>query len=352
MGQTLEQIVRNHVALPHKTNARGWYQVLCKICNDHGRKGKRAGFHFESNGAVGYNCFNCGHTAIFDPSASKSMSQNMTAVLEAFGVSKDEWQPLLFDLMSKDQSFVSKAKKKENYEPPSIDLPPYFTPLTDAGDEFDGYAIEYLRDERGIDWKAHPFYIGRKTANPGSKKWYGRLIIPFYKDEKLVFYQGRDLTDLRERKYLNPDITRENVLYGYEHIFKETDEPLYIMEGWFDAWHLEGVAVLGNKMSPHQLFWINQTRRPKVVIPDRFGDGYLLAEQALEHGWSISTPDIGDCKDPNEAIMKYGKIYTLMSIRNHTYEGFEATLRLQFFCEKKKNDTRRSQSVRKGTHQV
>lgn len=331
---TLEQIIRNHVALPHKTNSRGWYQVLCKVCNDHGRKGKRAAFHFE-NGTVGYNCFNCGHTAMFDPSTHKSIPRDMVTVLEAFGVNKDEWQPLVFELMSADKALTIKTKKRENYEPTSIDLPPYFTPIDENGDEFDRYAIEYLKEERLIDWKSYPFYVGRKTSNPGSKKWYGRLIIPFYKDNRLIFYQGRDLTGIRQKKYLSPDVSRENVLFGYENILKDTDEPLYIVEGWFDAWHLDGVAVLGNRMTQHQIYWINQSRRPKVVIPDRFGKGYLLAEQALELGWAISTPDVGDCKDPNEAIVKYGKVYTLMSIRNHTYDGFEASVRLKFFCERK-----------------
>ena len=175
-------------------------------------------------------------------------------------------------------------------------------------------------------------------------------MIPFYKDGKLIFYQGRDLSGTRTKKYLSPDIPRENVFYGYDNVFKDTEEPLYIVEGWFDAWHLEGVAVLGNKMTPHQIHWINQSRRPKVVIPDRLGDGYLLAEQALELGWSVSTPDIGDCKDPNEAIKMYGKLYTLMTIRTHTYEGFEAALRIKFYCDdKKENDTRRSANVRKRT---
>ena len=221
------------------------------------------------------------------------------------------------------------------------------------GDEFDQCAIDYLRDERAIDWKLHPFFLGRKTNHPGSKRWYARLILPIYKDGKLVFFQGRDLTGTRQKKYLSPDIPRENVLYGYDHISKATDEPLYIVEGWFDAWHLEGVAVLGSRMTPHQVHWINQSRRPKVVIPDRFGDGHMLADQALELGWSVSTPDVGDCKDPNEAIVKYGKLYTLMTIRTHTYEGFEAALRIKFYCEEKnKNDSRRSPNVRKGPHQV
>lgn len=334
----LEQVIRNHVSLPHKTNKHGWYPVLCKVCRDHGKKGKRAGFKFE-NSSVGYNCFNCGHSAIFDPmtfdpNLSKTLSRDMVTVLDAYGISKDEWQPIIFELLANGTPTATTFKKRENYEPSEIEFPEFFTPIDEAGDDFDLYAIEYLKNERGVDWKQHPFLIGRKTDHPSSKRWYGRLIIPIFKDGKLIFYQGRDLSDTHVKKYINPDISRENVLYGYENISKETEEPLYIVEGWFDAWHLNGVAVLGSKMSPHQLHWINRSRRPKVIIPDRYGDGHLLAEQGLELGWSVSTPDWGsDVKDTNEAIMCYGKVFTMMSIRNHISTGYEASVRLKIFCE-------------------
>ncbi len=331
---TLEHVIRQHIQLD-PARANDWRNVLCKIGGDRGQNGKRAGFRFDGDTVV-YNCFNCGHMAVFNPEDKQTLSKNMITVLEAFGLKKEDWQQAIFLVMSNTDGFAGKEKKRQLYEPAPITLPDYFTPIVEDGDDFDEYAIEYLRDERIIDWKEYPFYIGRKTSHPSSKRWYGRLIIPFFKDGNLVFFQGRDLSDTRLKKYLSADFPRENIIYGYDHIFKNTDEPLYIVEGWFDAWHLEGVAVLGNKMTPHQLYWINQSRRPKVVIPDKFGDGHLLAEQALDFGWSVSTPDIGDCKDPNEAIVKYGKMYTLMTIRTHTYDKFEARLRIKFYCENNK----------------
>ena len=244
---TLEQVVRQHITLPARANSQGWYSVLCKVCNDHGRKGKRAGFRFD-DGTVGYNCFNCGHTALFNPQDHQTLSRDMVTVLEAFGIKKDDWQPALFSAAANKNSFSAKTVKKENYEPATVEMPPYITPLVENGDEFDQFAIEYLRKERDIDWKLYPFYIGRKSTHPGSQRWYGRLVIPFYKDGSLIFYQGRDLTGLRTKKYLSPDIPRENVIYGYEHLFRDTQEPIYIVEGWFDAWHLESVAVLIEEM--------------------------------------------------------------------------------------------------------
>lgn len=336
---TLQEIIRHHIQLRETTN--GWYQVLCKVCNDHGRKGLRAGFRFDGD-TVGYNCFNCGHTASFNPEENRTMPQKMVTVLDAFSVPKDDWQQVLFTALQQEGKHTERKQQFTSIEPTEVELPPFFSRIDPNGDEFDQYAIEYLRDERTIDWQDYPFYIGRKTSHPGSLKWHARLIVPIFKDGKLVYYFGRDLTGLRSRKYLNPDIQRENVLYGYERLLTDTDEPIYIVEGWFDAWHLQGVAVFSNKMTPNQIRWIQRSKRPKVVIPDKYGDGHLLAEKALELGWSISTPDIGDCKDVDEAVKRYGKLYTLMTVKEQTCLGFEAETKLKLYCVKsanKKNDT-------------
>jgi hypothetical protein len=267
------------------------------------------------------------------------MPQKMETVLTAFNIKRVDWQPVLFAALANAQNPMSiTAAVAASIEPDEIQFPPFFTPLTDdKSNEWAQYAIEYLRDDRGIDWKEHPYLVTGKTSHPDSIKWYGRLILPIYKNNKLIFYQGRDLTDLHIKKYLNPPIARDNVLSGFERIVDNTDDPLYIVEGWFDAYHLQGVAVFSNKMTPNQIKWINQSRRLKVVIPDKFGDGHLLAKQAIDLGWSISTPFMdSNAKDVNEGIMRYGQLYTSKAIKDQTCGGFEALTRIGIYCEQKK----------------
>lgn len=332
---SLQQIIRQHVSFPSRPNGQGFFPVLCKVCNDHGKKGKRAGFKFAGE-AVGYNCFNCGHSAGYDPLKHEKMPKDMATVLEAFDIPESTWQVVLFRGLE-----IREASGKRTHhsvyvdiEPKEIEFPPFFYQLTDdANDDFAQYAIEYLTS-RKIDWKKHRFYLVAKANHPDNAKWYGRLIIPIYKDDKLVFWQGRDLTDLHQQKYLSPDAPRENILSGYEHIVQYTESPLYITEGWFDAYHLGGVAVFSNKMTQNQITWINQSPRQRVVIPDRYGDGYLLAKQALDLGWSVSTPDIGSCKDVNEAIIKYGELYTHMTVLQNTCsDKFTVETRLGVYCD-------------------
>jgi hypothetical protein len=341
---TLQEIIRQNIRLPNRANGRGFYAVLCKVCHDHGKKGPRAGFKFEGD-TVGYNCFNCGHSAIFDPREHRTMPKKMAEVLSAFGIAQSDWNQVLFTALVNEHNGVTRDAVSTfvSIEPDKIPFATFFQRLEDNDNEWNQYAIQYLT-QRGVDWKAYPFHIcNEPDSHPDCERWYGRLIIPIYKDDKLIFFQGRDLSGLRSKKYMSPNVNRDNVLYGFDRLFNDADEPLYVVEGWFDAFMLDGVAVFGNHMTPAQIKWLNQSRRNKVIIPDRFGDGHLLAEQAIELGWSVSYPDIGSCKDVNESVMKYGKLYTLKTIREQTCEGFEAQAKMGVYCviepKKKKGST-------------
>lgn len=334
---SLEDIIRQFVNINPRVNKRGFHSLLCKVCNDHGKKGDRAGFKFE-DGTVGYNCFNCGHSALYDPMKHQDMPHNMKKVLDAFGIAEVDWSPALYSgLLARQHAGVpshdGQMETIQSIHPEYVDVPPYFYPLTDnPDDDWAQYSIEYLAS-RQVNWTAQRFFCVKKTDHPDNKRWYGRLIIPCFKDNKLVFWQGRDLVDKHIKKYLSPSIPRDRILSDYTELSRYTEEPLYVTEGWFDAHHLNGVAIFGNQMTPEQIAWLNRTNRRKVIIPDKFGDGQLLAKQAIELGWSVSTPDIGSCKDINEAVLKYGLLYTMKTVQENTVSNFLAMSRVSVYCK-------------------
>lgn len=325
---TLEQIIRQHVHLPHVNN-KGWWPVLCKVCNDRGHKGKRAAFLFENNN-VAYHCFNCGHTAAFNPQEHKTISDKMSNVLDAFGIDRDEWKPIEFNQLGK-YFETTKRTETQEIEPATIELPEEFYKLGTRGDKWDIIATSYLED-RQIDPSLHEFYLSDKS----NAKWYGRLIMPVYKDQRLIFFQGRDLTKLQPKKYLSVDVPKDNVLYGFEKLFDHQGDKLFIVEGMFDAMSIGGVATIGNEMTSAQIKWLNKSPKTKIIIPDRFGNGHLLIKPALEHdNWAVSTPFInGWTKDMNDAVVEYGKIYTLKQIiDNITTNKFEIDLKTKLYCK-------------------
>lgn len=329
----LSDLIRTYVQLG-RVNLNGWHSVACRVCNDHTKKGLRAGFKLEGP-ICGYNCYNCGHSAVYNPAQSKHVSKDMVEVLDAFGVPKSEWQQIYLDALL--NNYESDQQQISILDPIEIPLLPFFYKLTDdINDDWCQESIYYLTN-RDIDWKTYPFYCVQKTNHPDNKKWYGRLIIPVYKDGKLIFYQGRDLTDSHQKKYLSATTPRDNVLYGYEHLLVYNTDPLYVVEGWFDAFAIQGVALFGNKLTKQQIMWLNKTNRPKVIIPDRVGDGYLLAEQAIQLGWKISTLDKNDsCKDVNDSIHKHGLLYTMKTIVDNTVEGNSAKIMTNIYCEGKR----------------
>lgn len=333
----LEQIIHQYVQLDPPTS-RGWRAVLCKVCNDSGKKGKRAGFKFDIGDVVGYHCFNCGHATKYDPIISETMPAKMIQVLESFGIPQDQWQQVLFSSLAyrREHSSHIEQKPRLDIEPTAIPLPKHFYPLAEASPD-DKWAeiTKYYLEDRGIDPTQYPFMLAHKMGNNTLDRWFQRLIIPIYKDSKLIFYIGRDVTEQHQKKYLSPDFSKEKVIYGFDRVFEKSDTPIYIVEGWFDAFAINGVAILGNEISEAQAIWLNRSHKEKVYIPDKRGNGRMAAEQALQLGWSVSTPDVGtDVKDMNDAIKKYGRLYVMKTIAEQTTaDGFTARSRLGVYCK-------------------
>lgn len=320
-----------------RPNAKGWQSTLCKVCNDHGRKGRRAAFRFEGT-TCAYRCQNCGIKGAYDTESHFSPSDNFKEIITAFGVPNDVISQLEFNsLNNKLSGTVPTAARvaAKSTVAQEIPVPEFFVKLAelDASSPIKQLAELHLRDDRAINPSSYPFMIGVKTDDPESKRWLNRLIIPMYNQSgRLIFYQGRDLIGTAVKKYLSVNVPREAVIYGMSEIFAHTNRPLFITEGFFDAFHLQGAAVLGRDLTQPVIDMLNRSPREKIVVPDRFGDGGDLAMSALRQGWKVSTPDFGNCKDVTEAIVKYGKLYVVKTITDNVFSGNAAETMVKLYC--------------------
>jgi hypothetical protein len=336
---SVEQLIRQSAVLPPRPSAKGWYILKCRVCNDHK---KRGGFKFES-GTVGYNCFNCKHTANYDESTCM-LSDKMVTVLKAYGVPDIEIKRLFLEsIKAKKEREAGTAttapQKPKIVYPEVISLPDHFYKIDENSDEtWQVIAVDHLKS-RGIDPASYPFYLSTGGSKPETKDWKGRLIIPFFRNGQMIFYQGRDLLDKKPNKYKSSNVTSDAVMYGYDQITQRTDEPLFIVEGFFDAFSLNGVAILGNKFTQTQIDILRTTSRPKIYIPDRFGDGFVAAEQAIDAGWSVSFFDSKYCKDVDDAVKKYGKLFVTKSLIENVKSGAVAKAYVRTLCSKSKSST-------------
>ena len=333
---TLKTIITQHIHL-QPPNHKGWQAVRCHVCNDHTRKGLRGAFLFDGDNVI-YKCWNCSIVATYKPLEHESFTKNMRTVLTAFNIPESEYLQVILT----SPAYLNGGKKLEaqdqplkGIEPKEVAMPSffYFLKTADENDEIAKEAREYLIKERGVNPDDYPFMLATKAKNPKLHKWLGRVIMPIFKNEKLIFYTGRALYDAT-KKYETPATPKEKVLYGFDRLFEHTQSPLLVAEGWFDAFAVDGVATLGNVITPYQIEWLNRSPREKIYIPDKFGDGKHAAQQALKQGWYISTPDIGqNCKDMSDAVKKYGKLYVLKSIMDNKAKGFAAEVQLQNYCD-------------------
>lgn len=337
IDKSVSELIEPYVNFIGPPDAKGWQKCYCEVCGDGSRtKGPRGGWNMDDEKAF-YHCFNCGMDANFDITREIPFSRDMRDVFDAFGVPSREYNAVAYSRRDKDKTKPEIYRAKIN----TFEVPEYFYSLEDAAfnNTIAAEARKFLRTKYGLSDSSYTFYLsnGKYTGTDVKEKnmarmLMNRIIIPYFKNGKLIYYQGRALNDDAKKKYINMDVPRSNILFNMDALYRDYGKPLYVLEGAMDAIHVGGVGVLENNITNQQIELLQKCPRPKVLIPDRKGDSRKLAEVAVnELGWGLSVPDIGSsCKDISEAIVKYGKLYVVDSIVRKTTYGTKSKLALTF----------------------
>jgi len=340
--EIIEDIVRSHVPFMHGVTSKGWHRVYCEVCGDGSRtKGPRGGWNFIDT-ACFYHCFNCGVDGSYDPTREHPMSKDMYNVFQSFGIPPNEYK--ILELRHNPER---KKIQKKRVTLPKIDAPDYFKALDsfESDDKYANRARTFLWDKYRITDKDYTFYLSTgKTSSISKEEQYWckylrkRIIIPAIYKNKMIYWQARIFVGDDTKKYVTAQVPNSYaVMYGMDNIYTSHDKPLYVTEGFFDSWHLGGVAIMSNTMNHAKLEILSRLTRPKIVVPDYNEDGFNLALQAVSEGWGIALPDIHPATDISQAIAMFGKLYVLKSIVKNThfrYKG-EVMLRLNYSKFKK-----------------
>ena len=142
-----------------------------------------------------------------------------------------------------------------------------------------------------------------------------RVIIPYTWHNEIIGYTARTIEPDTKPRYYN----QVDSHYVFNTDKQQKDWKFVIVcEGPFDAMSVDGVAVMHNKLSEQQIDIIDSLGKEVIVVPDNEKSGLGLIEQALECKWAVSFPiwfeGRNACKDINEAVCKYGKLFTLKAI--------------------------------------
>ena len=312
---------RSVIPIHWKTSPTGWTSGNCPMCviNGQGRpdtKG-RGGFRFDDEGFQ-YNCFNCGYKTGW--STGKNINSRLKKLLMRFGAEESDIQRIQLDLMQEQDLAMALIKQQRRERPviidwPEVALPANSKPFKDwddtAPDEL-FRALEYLMDRKLLGELAGNFLYS-DAQKPGMMN--KRFIIPFLYKNKVVGYSARWIGDNSDgvTKYFrkNPP---NNFVYGLDK--QKNKQVTIVTEGEVDAIITDGLAVGGNNCNDEQANIIDSLNTRVIVLPDADKAGMGLVNKAVERGWEVSFPDWDNCKDAGDAVVKYGRLFTVKSILN------------------------------------
>lgn len=290
-----------------KLSHSGWHSFNAICCNHRGHKADkrgRGGIRLDGDN-WSMHCFNCGFKCGF--TLGKSLSKNTKQFLIWCGVDEQQIQKWsLESLQHKDLLSYVNVKKQKSKVKFKEHLLPEEAELIDVNNPLHKVYVDYLRN-RSISITDYPFMITPDELG----RMGNRVIIPYTYHNKIVGHTSRFL-DNKIPKYINEQ--QPGYVFGID--FQKPEwEVCILVEGIFDALSLNACALTHNTISEEQANVLAQLNRKIIFVPDRDKTGLETCDRALELGYSVSIPDWdNDVKDVNDAVVKYGKLMTLISI--------------------------------------
>lgn len=195
------------------------------------------------------NCFHCWKSDASGPIWKLIMTLDKCTKQEAINKICKETDIQEFD--SKIASLKEKIKNKSEEKQLIV---PHYQNLSFDNNPINIKVLKYLH-KRKIDlfrWK-----IGYCTEG----KYKNRMIIPFFRDGKCIYWIARSLMN-QEPKYLNPDTPKENIIFSESWKF---NNDVFICEGVFNAITLiqlgfNAIAIQGKHISQYQYSLIKDAK--------------------------------------------------------------------------------------------
>jgi len=294
-----------------KLTPNDWRSFNAVCCGHRGHKAdrrSRGGIKLDGHINFTYHCFNCGFKAKFV--LGKRISSNIKQLLLWCGIDEmmiQKWS--LESLQHKDlldvTPVIKKIKSRIRFQTKKLPSGELLNPNNELHKKY----IDYLH-RRGINYNEYPFLV-TPHERPITNRLANRIIIPYTHNNKIVGHISRFLDD-RIPKYIKEQQT--GYVFGYD--FQKPEWSVCIVsEGIFDALSLNACALTHDDISPEQVEVLASLNKPIIYVPHQDKAGLASIDRALELDYQISLPNWEPgIKDINEAIVRYGRVATLLSI--------------------------------------
>lgn len=290
----ISDLLKKYIYSPRLAST-GFHQLKCPVCSDYK---DRLGIKFDYPLIIA-NCFNCGFSLVQDE--TKPLSKKFKSFAKDLGASEHELeqeQGLTFFANKEESNVITLEQLKQiNLHTPEIELPPSCTRVTENNFPL---LNNYLKN-RQITLNDYSFY------GSSDKKYEHRLIIPFYKGGKLIYWQARTVINDKMR-YLNPSVSKEAVIFNSDLLYRGT-EKLFVCEGVFDAILVNGISIIGSKLNEAKIQLLQQSRRELIFVIDGDKNGFNLGEKVLQLKLGKVTT-LAKGHDVNSHVQTYGRLFT------------------------------------------
>ena len=290
-----------------KKTQSGWtsFNAPCCIHNGHSPDKRMRGGIKQDGDDWSYHCFNCNFKCGFK--LGRNISRNCRKFLSWCGMDDadiNKWS--LHSLQHKDLLDSILMKKKQHTVPKFKEVEMPKGELLYLGNAKHKVYINYLAT-RGLTQNDYPFLVTPNEEGRNSQ----RLIIPYTYENKVVGSTSRYIDD-RVPKFINDQ--QPGYVFGID-LQKSDWNVCLVFEGIFDAISMSGCALTHNTINDDQVAILKKLDKQIIVVPDQDKTGLEICDRALELGFDVSLPNwADDVKDANDAVIKYGRLPTLISI--------------------------------------
>jgi hypothetical protein len=310
MLNIISDFIKGILPTKKKTTPSGWTSFNAPCCPHNGESADtrgRGGLTANPDGSVSFHCFNCNFKASYQP--GRHLTFKFRKLLKWLGADDTDIKRLVIEAI-RVRELVAPEEVKQEAEEEKIDFKVRDLP-EDAENlvtlDYVHPALEYCV-ARKIDIAKYQFYATRQEQYNLHK----RIIIPFVWQGRTIGYTARAIEENVKPKYHSN--YEPNFVFNINN--QQADSKFVIVcEGPFDAMSIDGVAVLNNECNETQADIIESLGREVIVVADRDRAGAKMINNAIEYGWTVSYPVwLETCKDVNEAVVKYGKLFVLKTI--------------------------------------
>ena len=310
MLNIISDFIKGILPTKKKTTPSGWTSFNAPCCVHNGESPDtrgRGGLTANPDGSVSFHCFNCNFKASYQP--GRHLTFKFRKLLKWLGADDTDIKRLVIEAI-RVRELVAPEEVKAEAEEEKIEFKVRELP-EDAENlvamDYVHPALEYCV-ARKIDITKYQFYATRQEQYNLHK----RIIIPFIWQGRTIGYTARAIEENVKPKYHSN--YEPNFVFNINNQLADS-KFVIVCEGPFDAMSIDGVAVLNNECNETQADIIESLGREVIVVADRDKAGAKMINNAIEYGWTVSFPVwLETCKDVNEAVVKYGKLFVLKTI--------------------------------------